>query len=297
MKLYKHCLFILAFICTFLCSAQQLPQFTQYVYNTMSINPAYAGSRETLAVTALHRNQWAGLEGNPTTSTFSIHTPIKFSNIGIGLSYINDKLGFEKTNYIYADVSYTVPLSSDINMAVGLKGGFTNYRLTTPDENDQFFQGGFSEWNPNIGAGLYISSNSWYIGASSPRILNNDLNKGEYQALERNSYYVIGGYVFDLSQNTKFKPTAIMKYTDGAPASYDITANFLFFEKFWIGASYRFNDADSFGVLMDYAVSNAFRIGYAYDLPKAYSGGTHEVILIYELPKKWLGGLKSPRYF
>ena len=301
MKLLNKLLIGIGLICTSASSAQQLPQFTQYVYNTMSVNPAYAGSRETLNITALHRNQWAGIEGNPTTSTLSIHTPIRFSNLGIGLSYINDNLGFEKTNYVYADISYTVPISAEVNMAVGLKGGFTNYRLSTPDENDPFFAGGFTEWNPNIGAGIYISSNQWYVGVSSPRVLNTDLNQGEFQALERNSYYAIAGMVFDLSQNTKFKPTAILKYTNGAPATYDITANLLFFEKFWLGASYRFNDADSFGIVMDYAISNAFRLGYAYDVPTAqvrpYSGGTHEVILIYELPKKWLGGVKSPRYF
>ncbi len=301
MRLLKNVLVTSLLLISISASAQQLPQFTQYVYNTMSINPAYAGSRETLNVTALHRNQWAGIEGNPTTSTLSIHTPIKFSDLAVGLSYINDNLGFEKTNYVYADISYTVPLSAEVNMAVGLKGGFTNYRLTTPDENDPFFAGGFTEWNPNMGAGVYISSNKWYVGISSPRILNTDLNQGEFQALERNSYYAIAGMVFDLSENTKFKPTAILKYTNGAPASYDFTANLLFFEKFWVGASYRFNDADSFGVVADYAISNSFRLGYAYDVPTAqvrpYSTGTHEIILIYELPRRWLGGVKSPRYF
>ena len=131
--------------------------------------------------------------------------------------------------------------------------------------------------------------------------MNTDLNTGEFTALERNSYYAILGYVFTLSENTKFKPTAVAKVTNGAPASYDITANLLFFEKFWIGASYRFNDADNFGVVMDYQISDSFRLGYAYDVPtgtiRPYSGGTHEVILIYELPRKWLGGIKSPRYF
>ncbi|VAW11079.1 hypothetical protein MNBD_BACTEROID03-1205 [hydrothermal vent metagenome] len=301
MSTFKYFVLTIALACTFYSNAQQLPQFTQYVYNTISINPAYAGSRETLNVTALHRNQWVGIDGNPTTSTLAIHTPIKFSNVGVGLSYINDKLGFEKTNYIYADLSYTVPLNRKVNMAFGLKGGFTNYKLQTPDENDPFFSGGFTEWNPNIGAGLYVSSNRWYLGVSTPRILTTDLNKGEFAAIERNSYYAIGGVVIDLSEKTKFKPTAIVKYTNGAPATYDVTANFLFFDKFWLGASYRFNDADNFGVVMDYKISDSFRLGYAYDIPtatiKPYSGGTHEIIMIYELPRKWLGGIKSPRYF
>ena len=282
-------------------SAQQLPQFTQYVYNTMSVNPAYAGSRETLSATALHRNQWAGIEGNPTTSTLSVHSPVRFSRIGLGLSYINDRLGDENTNYIYGNFSYTIPLSRRVNMAFGLNAGVTNYSLNNPDPNDPFFNADFTRWNPNIGAGVYVSSRTWYVGVSSPRLLNTDLNEGEFAAIERNSYYAIAGKVFDIGNTTKFKATAIAKVTNGAPATYDVTGNFLLFDKLWLGASYRFNDADSFGVLADFQLSNSFRVGYAYDLPTAtfrpHSGGTHELILIYELPIRRLGGLKSPRFF
>jgi len=301
MSLIKRLFISSIFLITAMASAQQLPQFTQFVYNTMSVNPAYAGSRETLNTTALHRNQWAGIEGNPTTSTFSTHSPVKFSRFGLGLSYINDNLGGESTNYIYGNVSYTVPLTKNVNMALGLNGGVTNYDLTTPDINDPFFNDGFSRWNPNFGAGIYVSSRMWYIGASVPRLLNTDLNQGEFVAIERNSYYSIGGIVFDVGRNTKFKATAIAKLTNGAPATYDATGSFLFFDKFWLGASYRFNDADSFGILADYQISNSFRLGYAYDLPtseiRPYTGGTHEIILIYEMPIKRLGGIKSPRFF
>jgi type IX secretion system PorP/SprF family membrane protein len=282
-------------------TAQQLPQFTQYMYNTISVNPAYAGSRGTLNVTALHRNQWAGIDGNPRTSTLSIHAPMRNDRVGLGLSYINDKLGFEQTNYIYGDFSYSVPVTETAKLSFGLKAGFTNYKLETPDFNDMFFSSSFNDWSPNIGAGVYYSSNTWYIGVSSPRILNTDLNDGEFEALERNSYYAIGGLVFNLSENTKFKPTMIAKFTNGAPATYDLTANFLFHEKFWIGASYRFNDASNFGALIDYQATKDIRIGYAYDIPtgdiRPYSSGTHEVILIYELRFKSKGPVKSPRYF
>lgn len=290
------------FLVTAMTSAQQLPQFTQYVYNTMSVNPAYAGSRETLNITGLHRNQWAGIEGNPTTSTLSIHSPVKHTRVGLGLSYINDNIGGESTNYIYGNVSYTVPLTENINMALGLNGGVTNYDLTTPDINDPFFNEGFSQWNPNFGAGIYVSSRMWYVGLSSPRFLNTDLNNSEFAAIERNSYYAIGGMVFGVGRrDNKFKVTGITKITNGAPPSFDVTGSFLFFDKLWLGASYRFNDADSFGVLADYQISNSFRFGYAYDLPtskiRPYSGGTHEIILIYELPIRRLGGIKSPRFF
>jgi type IX secretion system PorP/SprF family membrane protein len=301
MLILKRFLGLAVLLTATITTAQQLPQFTQYVYNTMSVNPAYAGSRETLNATALHRNQWAGLEGNPTTSTLSVHAPLRYSRVGVGLTYINDNLGDESTNYVYGNVSYTVPLSQKVNLSFGLNAGFTNYALNIPDINDPFFEANFSQWNPNFGAGVYLSSRMWYIGISSPRLLNTDLNKGEFAAIERNSYYTIGGVVFDIAEGTKFKTTAIAKFTNGAPATYDITANFLFYDKFWIGASYRFNDADNIGILTDYQVSNAFRVGYAYDLPtsdiKPYTGGTHEIILIYELPIKKLGGAKSPRYF
>jgi len=297
----KKLLVLIVFLITASASAQQLPQFTQFVYNTMSVNPAYAGSRETLSATALHRNQWAGIDGNPTTSTLSIHSPVKFSRLGLGFSYINDNLGDESTNYVYGNVSYTVPMSQKVNLAFGLNAGFTNYDLNNPDVNDPFFNDGFSQWNPNFGAGVYLSSKMWYIGISSPRLLNTDLNEGEFAAIERNSYFSIAGIVFDVGQNTKFKLTALAKLTNGAPASYDVTGSFLLFDKAWLGASYRLNDADSFGILADYRISNSFRLGYAYDLPtseiRPYTGGTHEVILIYELPIKRLGGVKSPRFF
>ncbi|MFS4416284.1 type IX secretion system membrane protein PorP/SprF [Maribacter sp. 2307ULW6-5] len=288
-------------LCSTLLSAQQLPQFTQYMYNTISVNPAYAGSRETLNVTLLHRNQWQGLEGNPRTNTLSIHAPLRNKRIGLGLSYINDRLGFENSNYVYGDFSYTVPVSNTVNMSFGLKGGFTNYNLQNPDAADPFFNSNFNSWSPNFGAGFYIGSNRWYFGASSPRILNTDLNDGEFQALERNSYYGIAGLVLDIARNVKFRPTVIAKITNGAPATYDATASFLFGEKFWIGASYRVNDASNFGALMDYQISKDFRLGYAYDLPtsevRPYTGGTHEVFLIFEPGKRKTGPIKSPRYF
>jgi len=285
-----------------LLSAQQLPQFTQYMFNTISINPAYAGSRETINLTALHRNQWAGLEGNPTTSTFSFHAPLRNEKVGLGLSYITDQLGFESTNYVYGDFSYTVPVSYNTNLSFGLKAGFTNYNLDTPDLNDPFFTANFNSWEPNFGAGVYVSSDRWYVGVSSPRILNTDLNEGEFEALERTSYYALGGLVLDLSLDIKFRPGFITKFTNGAPATFDITSSFLFYEKFWAGLSYRFNDASNFGAFMDYQISKNFRIGYAYDLPTAtirpYSGGTHEVILIFEPTLNTRRDLyKSPRYF
>ncbi|WP_062060500.1 PorP/SprF family type IX secretion system membrane protein [Aquimarina longa] len=292
--------------------AQQLPQFTQYMFNTISINPAYAGSRETLSIVGLHRTQWTGIQGGPKTQTLSVHSPLQNQKIGIGLSVIHDTPGFENYLYLYGDFSYSISITENSKLAFGLKGGVTNYNLDQEFLNDPevaadpFFGNYTNHWNPNIGAGLYIHSNKWYLGLSAPRILNIDHNKTpenstvEYIALERVSYYFTGGYVFDLSINTKLKPSALFKATNGAPISMDLNANFLFYNKFWLGGSYRYNQyTASIGALVDFQVTKQFRIGYAYEHfisnIKPYIGSTHEVLLMYELFNE--KRVRSPRYF
>jgi type IX secretion system PorP/SprF family membrane protein len=285
--------------------AQQLPQFTQYMYNTISINPAYAGSRETLSVVGLHRSQWVGLEGGPTTQTLSIHTPLRNEKIGLGLSIINDELGYENLSYIYGDFSYTIQTSEKAKLAFGLKAGFTSYSLDPEYRQSQIddptIRGIEDRWSPNIGAGVYWNTNRWYLGLSAPRILTTNNNREEgYQALERISYYFTGGYVFDLGESTKFKPAMLLKATNGAPLSFDITANFLFNEVFWIGGSYRINErASAIGGIADFQISKQFRIGYAYEYPlsdlRPYTSGTHEVLIMFEVFKS--KRVKSPRYF
>lgn len=285
--------------------AQQLPQFTQYMYNTISINPAYAGSRETLSVVGLHRSQWVGLEGGPTTQTLSVHSPLRNEKIGLGLSFINDELGFQNFSYLYGDFSYTIRVSENSQLAFGMKAGFTSYSLDADfrlsESNDPVIFGYQDRWKPNIGTGVYWHSNRWYLGLSAPRILNTDYSGDEeFQSLERISYYFTGGYVFDLSENTKLKPAMLLKATNGAPLSFDLTANFLFYEKFWVGGSYRINElAQAIGAIADFQVSKQLRIGYAYEYPlselSAYTSGTHEVLLMFEIFKS--KRIKSPRYF
>lgn len=311
MKLVKFNLIVFMLFNFWTGVAQQLPQFTQYMYNTISINPAYAGSRETLSVVGLHRSQWVGLEGGPTTQTLSVHTPLRNEKIGLGLSFIKDELGYENFNYLYGDFSYTINLSEKTKLAFGMKAGFTHYNidqslLTDPSViNDPYFNDVSNRWSPNIGAGFYLHSNRWYLGLSAPRILNTDYNKGrsgsvDYVSLERVSYYFTGGYVFDLSEDIKFKPAALLKATNGAPLSFDLTANFLFSEKLWLGGSYRINEsAAALGGIADFQISKQLRIGYAYEYPlsdlRPYTSGTHEVLLMFEIFKS--KRVKSPRYF
>ncbi len=288
--------------------AQQLPQFTQYMYNTISINPAYAGSREALSVVGLHRSQWVGFKGGPITQTLSIHTPLRNDRIGLGLSFIEDDLGPQNYSYLYGDFSYTIPVGRTGKFAFGLKGGFTGYSfdqdfITDPTiVSDPFFSGTENRWTPNIGAGVYYHTNMFYAGLSAPRILNTDENRNsEFKALERISYYFTLGSVFNINRSFKFKPAALLKATNGAPVSMDFTANFLYNEKIWLGASYRINEETAaIGGIADFQVSRQLRIGYAYEKPISdiakYTTGTHEILLIYEF--KFLNSkLKSPRYF
>jgi len=304
-KFIKFNIIAIVLLSSYTAISQQLPQFTQYMYNTISINPAYAGSRETLSFVGLYRSQWVGLDGGPKTQTFSIHSPMRNEKVGLGFSFINDELGFENFTYAYADFSYTIHLNAEVKLAFGLKAGFTSYsidqELRNSQPNDPAIFGIQDRWSPNIGAGAFLHTNKWYFGLSTPRILSTDYTKNDnYAALERISYYITGGYVFDLNKTVKFKPAFLVKATNGAPISYDLTANFLFNEKFWLGAAYRFNEsAGAFGALADFQVSKQLRIGYAYEYPlsdiRPFTSGTHEILLMFEVFKS--KRVKSPRYF
>ncbi len=285
--------------------AQQLPQFTQYMYNTIAINPAYAGSRETLTVIGLHRSQWAGFPGGPTTQTLSVHAPLN-ENIGLGFSLINDELGFENFVYMYGDFSYTIKLNEISKLAFGLKAGFTAFsvdnELLTSNTDDQLIGKIENRWTPNVGAGIMWLWERGYLGLSAPRLINNDFSpNSSYKALERVSYYFTGGYVFNIDLTTKFKPTFMIKATNGAAVSTDLSANFLFNERLWLGAGYRFNNtAGALGFMVDFQVLRDWRIGYTFEQPtseiRPYTNGTHEFVLIYEVfnPRK---RETSPRYY
>jgi type IX secretion system PorP/SprF family membrane protein len=291
----------------FFVNGQQTPQFTQYMYNTISVNPGYAGSREALTIVGLYRSQWVGFSGGPVTSTFSIHSPLRNEKIGVGFSYINDRLGYENFNYMYADLSYTINITQNTKLAFGVKGGFSYYNVdqdifNDPEVyNDPYFQEKLNRWTPNVGAGLYLHQPKWYLGISSPKLIENDYNKlGSYVALEQSHFYGIAGYVFDLNKsgNIKMRPTALVKYTKGSPLSYDTTLSFLFNEKFWIGGAYRFDD--SVGALVDFQISKQLKLGYAYDYPiskiKPFTSGSHEIMIMFDF-KFDNSKYKSPRYF
>ena len=284
--------------------AQQDPQYTQYMYNQAVINPAYAGSKEGLSIVALYRNQWTGFDGAPKTITLSGHSPIG-EKVGLGLSVISDQHGPVKENNIYADFSYTLDLGASSKLAFGIKGGVTlhDISLTTVDlttQGDPLFAENVSKATPNAGLGVFFYDEKYYVGLSMPNILDSvhlDENGRQYGS-ETQHYFLTAGYVFQLTENTKLKPSFLVKSSFDAPVSFDVNANFLFYDKFEVGASYR--STDSFSGLVGFAFSDSIRLGYAYDYIlsdiREAASSSHEVFLQFDLnfPKKVS---RSPRFF
>ena len=286
--------------------AQQDPQYTQYMYNMSVINPAYAGSKETVSGGVLYRQQWVGIEDAPTTGTFFMHSPVG-RNVGLGLSIISDKIGPVEENNFYADFSYTLNLGGEHKLAFGLKAGATMHKIdftgipATLPQTDPIFESS----NPNttflnLGTGLFYYTNKYYVAFSVPNMLKSkylDFNGRQY-GTDVLHYFLTGGYVFDINPNLKFKPFAMIKTSINAPVSFDLSTNFMLYDKFEMGATYRLED--SFGAMINVAVSPTLRIGYAYDRVVSDIGvispSSHEVILLYDLnfPKKVS---RSPRYF
>ncbi|MGO4819757.1 PorP/SprF family type IX secretion system membrane protein [Flavobacterium sp. W22_SRS_FP1] len=284
--------------------AQQDAQFTQYMYNTINVNPAYAGSRGAMSIFALHRTQWVGLDGAPTTNAVSINTPLNSSRLGLGVSVINDKIGPTHENTISADLSYTVPVSETFKLSFGIKATANLFdldvsRLSPKQAGDLSLQN-FNKFTPNIGAGIYLHSDKAYIGLSIPNFIEtNRYDDNDVKIFkEKKSYYLIGGYVFDLNPTIKFKPALLTKMVEGAPLQVDLSGNFLFNDKFMIGAAYRVSAAMS--GMVGFQVSDGMYIGYAYDLETTkldnYNSGSHEVFLRYEIFKN-NKKITTPRFF
>lgn len=288
-------------------SAQQDPQYTQYMYNMNIINPAYAGISEGLSVGALYRSQWVGLDGGPETFTFNIHSPVG-KQLALGLSVISDKIGpVEETN-AYVDASYTIPLGMETRLAFGVKGGFTFHdiaiaesQITLVDLSDPFFANAINETTPNIGAGVYFyKPNKYYISISVPNILNGvhlDAN-GTKIGSESEHLFTAAGYVFDLSENFKLKPHALLKYAFDAPVSYDLNANLFMYDLVEFGVGYRLDD--SFSTMINFQVTKDLRIGYAYDAINSgldiVTNSSHEVFINYDFNFSSKVS-RSPRYF
>lgn len=285
--------------------AQQEAQYSQYMYNTISVNPAYAGSRNVLSVLALHRSQWVGLEGAPTTSTFSINTPIPETNLGLGISAISDRIGPTEQTTVSGDISYTIRLSEKTNLSFGAKGtasffSFDQYKVTPFQANDPKWKSLSSNISPNFGLGMYLHSDKYYLGLSIPNLMESNFYNNNEIAINSQSrnYYFIGGYVFDVFNWIKFKPAIVSKIVTGAPVQLDLSGNALFMDKFVLGAAYRV-DAALTG-LAGFQVNDELFIGYSYDFDTTslsrYNSGSHEIFIRYEFVFK-NDKLVSPRFF
>lgn len=286
--------------------SQQDPQYTQYMYNMHIVNPAYAGSEGTLNIGLLHRTQWVGLDGAPKTTVAAINAPIK-KNIGMGLSVFADEIGPVKEQNAFVDVSYTIQTSDYGNLAFGLKGGFSflDAQLSTLDLGDDIpddvFNNDINDSYANFGAGAFYYTDHFYAGLSMPNMLNQfHLNrKGGVisSASEKMHYYLTSGYVFEMNDNLKLKPSVLLKGVKGAPLSIDLAGNVLINNKFELGVSWRIDD--SLNALMNVEVANGFRIGYAYDYTLSnlgdFNSGSHEVILLITISNSRNG--LSPRFF
>jgi len=291
--------------------AQQDAQYTQYMYNTISVNPAYAGSRGVLSIAALHRSQWVGLDGAPTTQTLNFHTPVS-EHVGLGLSVVNDEIGngTNQDTYIDAAFSYTVNTSEEGKLSFGLKAGghlfnvdFTKLRNYGAESNLPNIDNKFS---PNFGAGIYYHTDRFYTGLSVPNFLqtehfdSSDSNSSSLIAQERMNLYLITGYVFELKNDVKFKPAALVKAVKGAPLQVDLSANFLFNDKFSLGAAYRWDAAIS--ALFGFQLNDQLMLGLAYDKETTdlgattFNDGSFEIMLRYEFLNKYKRVI-TPRFF
>ena len=284
--------------------AQQDAQFTQYMYNTINVNPAYAGSRGAMSMFALHRTQWVGLDGAPVTNTVSMNTPLNESNLGLGVSLINDKIGPTTENTISADLSYTIPTSETWKLSFGIKATANLFdldasKLNPVDAADPSLQN-YSTFSPNIGGGLYWHSDKAYLGFSIPNfIATNRYDDNEVAIFkERISYYLIGGLVFDLNDTVKFKPAFLTKMVEGAPLQVDVSTNFLFYDKFMLGVAYRWSA--SLSAMAGFQISDSLYVGYGYDRETTnlenYNSGSHEIFLRFELFKN-NNKITTPRFF
>jgi type IX secretion system PorP/SprF family membrane protein len=282
------------------------------MYNTIAINPGYAGTRETTSIFGLHRNQWVGLDGAPVTNNISIQTPLNLGGFGMGLSLVNDKIGPSQENNISLDLAYRININDNYKLSFGIKTSFDLLsvdfsKLNVYDRNDNSFETNIrNRFSPNFGVGVFLYSENTYIGISAPRILEtthyeNNVQSSSTQtrlAKEKSHYYFIVGHVFSLNEDFKFKPSILTKVVQGSPLQIDLSANALYSEKYMMGLAYRFGS--SFSALAGFQVSDSWFIGYSYDMEttklRNYNSGSHEIFLRFELFNKY-SKVASTRFF
>ncbi|MBS1547366.1 MAG: type IX secretion system membrane protein PorP/SprF [Bacteroidetes bacterium] len=285
-------------------AAQQDPMYSQYMFNTLAFNPAYAGSADVFTAMALSRHQWVGFAGAPSTQTLSLHSPLPGNKLALGGNLIHDVAGPAKQSSAFLDAAYRIRTGTDTRLAFGLSGGINFFQADLASlstvETEPHNANVKGKVLPNFGFGLYWSSARYYVGLSAPKLLENVIGDdgAVVTSQEFRHYFLIAGYVLDLSQDMKFKPSIMLRAVEGAPLSLDVNASFLLRDRVWFGAMYRYGNG--FGLQGQYQINEQLRVGYAFDLTTtamgAYNAGTHEIMVGYDL-KFTKGRTISPRYF
>ncbi|TLX70856.1 type IX secretion system membrane protein PorP/SprF [Labilibacter sediminis] len=286
--------------------AQQDPMYSQYMFNSLSINPAYAGTREMLSLMLLARQQWVGFDGAPSTGTFSAHSPI-YNGMAAGASVIYDSYGPVKQTSFYIDYAYHLKMNETLKLSMGLKGGFNHYAVDynsldrTSNMDNAYASSVEQTMLPNFGFGLYLYSPKFYVGLSVPKLMENkyeDESDSYGEGKEVRHYYSMAGTVFKMNEWFVLKPSVMTRLAEGSPFSIDFNLNSIFYDKLWLGAMYRLDD--SFGGIAQYQFTPQFKVGYAFDLNtnalSSYHSGTHEVMIHYEFNFK-KEKILNPRYF
>lgn len=294
-------------------SAQQDPEYTQYMYNMNVINPAYATAEQSiLNIGSLYRTQWVGAVGAPKTLTLFAHMPVN-KKVEMGFSLISDDIGdgAKKENNFFADFAYVLQLNSNHKLSLGLKAGLTSFQTNFNGfqfesgnaATDLAFSEDVNQLFPNVGIGVFYFTDTYYVGLSAPNLFSSkhiEERSGINAFGKENTHaFLTGGYVFDLSDSFKLKPAFMSKFVKGSPVALDLSANVLYNDQFELGASYRFGDAVS--ALMNVQVAKSIRVGYAYDYTISnmgqFNSGTHEIFLLFNLDLLSKGYDKSPRFF
>jgi len=260
------------------------------MFNGLTINPAYAGSQPQINATALYRKQWTNVAGSPNTQIISVHSQLKkrAKRNGLGLLMTRDEIGVHSQYEVLGMYSYRLPLSRKSALSMGLQAGFSNLRsdftqLTIKDPNDPNFAGYLSRFKPLVGAGLYYYlKDKAYAGFSVPYMLrDNFLSQTDTFTKDSRYYLLTGGFVFNYSEKIKIKPSALLRMADGVPLALDISANIIFDDKIFVGATYR--NIDAISLMAQWQMSKHLQVGYAYDITtsklNSFSRGSHEIMI------------------
>lgn len=311
-RILKVALLVFGLVSVVGVSAQQQPLSTMYMWNQLIINPAYAGSRDAITASAVWREQWVGLEGAPSTQVISLHSPLPGDKIGLGLTVENDNIGPSNNTGVWGDFAYRIQTGEKARLSFGLRAGFGIYQaslrdLDNIDANDPVFNKNVeNNFLPNFGFGAYYYGDRGYVGISSPTLIESELNSGRNpsgsaQDLHKRHFYLMAGYVFSLTQDSTgvmFKPSTVIRAVDGAPVSFDVSANFLIKQKLWLGAAYRYQDAVA--AIISFQFTDHLQAGYSYDFGtsslRSYHNGSHEIMLTYDFFRREVK-TKNPRYF